>query len=54
MLLILFFIQRQIFAVFEERVQAVVFSDDSILQKYHKVSSEYYKPAGYMVSLSFC
>ena len=36
---ILFFIQRQILAVFEERLQAVVISDDSVLQKYHKVSS---------------
>ena len=36
---ILFFIQRQILAVFEERLQAVVVSDDSVLQKYHKVSS---------------
>ena len=36
---ILFLIQRQILAVFEERVQAVVFTDDSVLQKYHKVSS---------------
>lgn len=36
---ILFFIQRQILAVFEERLQAAVLSDDSVLQKYHKVSS---------------
>ena len=36
---ILFSIQRQILAVFEERLQAVVVPDDSVLQKYHKVSS---------------
>lgn len=37
--IVLFFMQRQILAVFEEGLQAVVFSDDPVLQKYHKVSS---------------
>ena len=36
--IILFSVQRQILAVFEERLQAVVFSNDPVLQKYHKVS----------------